>query len=351
MLAPPSMQDLAAELGLSRLTVSSVVNGRARRLGISTATVARVTEHLQQRGYVPSRSAVALQSGARERIGILCAGPLYSHLTEAFNRFTGAFHASPKGLEIAIVPHADLVRGFQELLGRGVSRLLWIQSRTAREEFADPRLFPYARHLRTVVYNFYFEAGDAADELIRKGFHLIGVERLKGYAQLGRALKGLGHAVVALPDRTPEPERVEVRAAGLRQAGLQVRFSCPPGVSTGSRPRYIQAMADGLERVMRQERVTAAVFHDDELAALTLTELLRRGVRVPEELSVTGFDGLPLAEAFRVPLTTLRIPIARMVGLAQRLLEKSEAPRRHCLPLELVLGGSHGKARHVVRSS
>lgn len=344
MPQPLSMLQVARELDLSRLTVSSVVNGKARQRGISAGTAARVRQHLLRRGYVPSRPALGLRASTSDRVGILHSGRLYSHLTEAFNRLVDLYHASPQRLEIVVVPPAELVRGLQELLARRVAQVLWIHARPPADELADPRIFHYAQHVRMVVYNFRFERNDGADELVRKGFQLIGVDRWAGYRRLGRRLSRLGHTVVALPQTAAECAPGGLPEQGLREAGLKVVACGPAAEASAPLARSVQAMVAALARTMKKEGVTAACFHDDELAGLALAELMRRGIRIPQDLSVTGFDGLPLAAAFRVPLTSLRVPVSKMVEAARRLSAPAEKPGRHCFELEWVEGASHGPA-------
>ena len=89
MPAPLTMEQIARELNLSRVTVSSVINDRFRERGISETTALRVRDYLAKRGYVPSRSAVDLRTGVRSALGILYGGRLYSHLIEAFNELVG----------------------------------------------------------------------------------------------------------------------------------------------------------------------------------------------------------------------------------------------------------------------
>ena len=93
-----------------------------------------------------------------------------------------------------------------------------------------------------------------------------------------------------------------------------------------------------------RKSATAACFRDDAVAAFALARLADGGVRVPEHLTVTGFDGIELGSAFRVGLTTLRVPVREMVARVQRILATWPSGRRHRFDMELLLRGSHGPA-------
>ena len=93
-----TMKQIASELGISRWTVSMILNNNAKRRGIASDTINRVQSYIKERGYVPSRQALDLRNGKKDSIGILYCGRLYSHLTEAFNRRVDQLRA-PLGSE------------------------------------------------------------------------------------------------------------------------------------------------------------------------------------------------------------------------------------------------------------
>src|SRR5689334_16483392 len=114
MHAPGTMAQLARELKLSRLTVSSVLNNRYVERGISQETAARVRAYFRERGYVPSRQALDLRNPVRNSIGILHSGHFYSHVTEAFNQIVDHFNESSNRLEVMVVKPGAAKRGLQE---------------------------------------------------------------------------------------------------------------------------------------------------------------------------------------------------------------------------------------------
>jgi len=337
----PTMEEMAQELGVSRMTVSSVVSGRYRERGISEATAERVRGHLAQRGFVPSRSARDLRSGGADALGILYSGRLYSHLVEAFNELVGRSNDAGRRLETVIVADGAVAGGLREMVARGVSRMVWLHRRVPELEFEDPEaILAHLGHIETVIYNYRFDDERWNAALDERGVARVGVDRMAGFRRLGERLRALGHAAVAVAH--PEADVRPTRAPeGLAAAGLAVRFAYPPEKGWEASPQYAGRLAEEIVRAMRGESVTAAVFLDDALAGLTMVELLGRGVRIPDDLTVTGFDGMPFAAYTPVPLTTLAVPVAAMVARVEELLAGEASGKSHCFELELVERASH----------
>lgn len=344
-----TMAQAADELGLSRVTVSSVINGKAAERGIPERTVRRVQAHLQRIGYVPSRSAVALRLGHCGGTGILHCGNLYSHLTEAFNRLTNAYTAAAGGLEIMVGRRGELERSMRELMARGVRKLVWIHTLSPETEFAElAQIAGLLSKMRVVVYNYNFDIGDLDAKIQKLGIGLVGVSRKRGYEKLAAFVRRLGHRRVFLPDvcRTGLNPRDRQFVDALQAKGLAPVYATSRKeenltdvIGRGTR------LAPQLMAAWKHDGVTAACFRDDELAGAAMAELLRRGVRIPEELTVTGMDGHPLAAIFRVPLTTMAMPVAAMVEKTMQLLDgedRLDAPC--CFDWQLVARGSHARA-------
>ena len=342
MLPLPSMGKVARELKLSRMTVSSIVNDRFRERGISDETAERVRAYIQKRGYVPSRQALDLKNGVRDSIGVLYGGQLYSHVTEAFNLLTNRFNASPRRLELMVVKRGASAQGIRELIARGVRQLVWIHTSTPEIEFDNPaELWGYFAHLKTVIYNFRFGERLWEERLAQARVHMVGVNRQAGFQRLGAFLKSLGHRRVAIMDQ--ESGAALLRASsGFLEAGLEVRYAYPQSRHAAHSPEFAATSAHALQRAMKTDAVTAACFLSDEFAGLCMVELARRGVRIPRDLSVTGYDGMPCAAFAPVPLTTLAIPVPEMVECVHRVLNQRTSAFRHSFALRLVRRTSHG---------
>jgi DNA-binding LacI/PurR family transcriptional regulator len=110
--------------------------------------------------------------------------------------------------------------------------------------------------------------------------------------------------------------------------------ACPP-------PFTVQKIRNAMNR----HGVTAACFHGDLPACCAIHELRKAGVRVPEDLTVTGFDGMLLPFSQGQRLTTLAIPVEDMIHKVYDIVTGRETGVRCCLPLEFIKGQTHGSAR------
>jgi len=95
---------------------------------------------------------------------------------------------------------------------------------------------------------------------------------------------------------------------------------------------------------LRKSGATAVFFRDDEVAGGAISEFLKRGIRVPEDLSVVSMDGHPLAGLFQVPLTTLALPVESMVRKTIQLACSDTPPTACLLSCKLIVRSSHSDA-------
>jgi LacI family transcriptional regulator len=322
------MAELAEEMGLSRMTVSAVVNDRAKRLGLAEDTVRRVREHLDRRGYVPSLYARNLREAPKRVVGILHVGHIYSHLIEAFHGLVEDLAGAAPGLEIMVTPRERLQASVRELLARRVTDLVWIHNGSACEEYRSEGLASYLSNTRTIIYDYPFNSPLGCDDLLSRGFGLVGVDRRKHIRRLARFLKGLGHQVVALPD-------VDTGEAANRWY-LDVFVTAGLAVAEYSPPFRVGRLLE----TMKRHGVTAVCFHGDSPACRAICDMGAAGVRIPEDLTVTGFDGM--SRSFNKDLTTLAMPVRDMITRVREIVTGGEQELRHCLDLELVKGRTHG---------
>jgi DNA-binding LacI/PurR family transcriptional regulator len=342
------MAEIAAALGLSRHTVSSVLNGKARERRISPATEARVRAFLEQSGYVPVSHALALRSGrVRETVGILFCGHFYNHLTTAFDQLSRArwFGTHP---EVIIAPYGENMQSLRELAARGCRHLLWMHALGDKQELPTPEsLLPLLGNFqRIVIYNYRFGFGQYADRLLDAGAHLVGVDRVAGFDALGKLLRRNKHRAVALFF----PGSDAILKPALERLGLTVHV--PPKTLRGDsdRPARGRAMGDWMARLYASAGVTAGIASGEEIAAHALLRLRSRDIQVPEQVSLVTWSGSAWAQAAAMPLTATEVPVQKMVERTCRILrgedETFSAPARHVFSACLRLRASHGRAGH-----
>ena len=303
------MRDVARVTGVSQSTVSRVLSGTPTVVPIADETRERVAAAARTLGYRPNPLARGLRGMPTMLLGVIVRD-----ITDPF--FAGAIEA---------VSLAAAERGYNVVLGHAHGRAdeaiaLWgvLEARHCDAivmlgDMSDqPRLVEDLRGTRIPVVALW--EGSKPD-----GIASVSVDNEAGIQAVMDHLANLGHrriAFVAGRRLGDIREREEAYLAALDAMGEPVRDGYLQYVSndpTGGS----QALGALLDLA---ETPTAVVASTDVIAMGVLFEANARGLTVPDDLSVTGFDDIPLA-AFSIPtLTTLRMPIREMVGAAVGLL-------------------------------
>ena len=331
---PATLAALAAELGVSRTTVSNAYN---RPDQLSPGLRERVLETARRLGYPgPDPVARSLRTRQAGAVGLLFTEGLSSAFRDpaAITFLEGlAMICEDAGQGLLLIPASP------EAAERDTAVTVY---RAGVDGFVvysvpddDPNLAAVLRRpLPTVV----------CDQPQVEGVDRVGIDDRAAMGRLGRYLIGLGHRRIGVVcmrlGRDRHDGLVDVqrqRAARFhvqraRLAGLADAFG-EVLVGWGAVAvveRFDHTMASGAsatsELLDRDCGLTAIVCTSDVLALGALTELRRRGLRVPEDLSVTGFDGVPEAE--QAGLTTVSVPVqekGRAAGLL--LLDRPQLDR------------------------
>jgi DNA-binding LacI/PurR family transcriptional regulator len=349
---PATLASLAAELGVSRTTVSNAYN---RPDQLSAPLRARVLEAARRLGYPgPDPVARSLRTRKAGAVGLLLTEALsYAFRDPAATGFLEglALACEQAGQGLLLVPvspdHADVAAVHQA----GVDGFVVY---SVRED--DPHfLAVLERPVPTVVCDQPHGV---------EGVDRVGVDDRAGMLGLARHLTTLGHRRIGVlcmrlgaghNDGLADAERQSSatypvqrdRLSGLRDglAEVGVDWSEVPVIE-----RFEHSVDAGqsaaAELLAVHPHLTAIVCTSDVLALGALRHASSRGLSVPEDLTVTGFDGVPEAE--RAGLTTVRQPLREKGRVAgELLLDRGDRsrPRRVMLPTEMWVGSTSGEAR------
>lgn len=324
----PSMADVAARAGVSSQTVSRVSTGADK---VRPETRRRVLAAMDELGYSPNSAARALRYGSFGTIGMIAHRLARTGESRTVEAVVEA--ARDEGYTVSLVdvhsPSSDDVRAaVARLSHQAIDGLVII-----RAETATPATLALPARLPVVVSDSRFVGHHPA----------VGADQTGGTRRAVEHLLALGHRTVhhlAGPaDSAPAAMRVDAWRNTLQAAGRAV----PPFL------RGDWSAASGYEqgrRIARDPDVTAVFCANDEMAAGLCRALHEAGVRIPQEVSVVGFDDVPLAEYLWPPLTTVAQDF-QGIGrrLVQLLLEQIrpgvELSDVHTLvPVELIVRGS-----------
>ncbi|MGW2279986.1 LacI family DNA-binding transcriptional regulator [Streptomyces sp. NPDC001770] len=326
--ARPTSRDVARVAGVSQATVSLVLGGKWPGR-VSEATAERVRAGARELGYRPNLAARSLRLG-RTRTALLVV-PALTH--EFFARvYTGAASvAADHDFGVVLYPSPD---------GTGPAKDPFASARAALDGVIASSMATEAlgalggTELPLVMLDSDPSGTGAAAR--------VNLDIADGMRQVAEHLLALGHRRFTHVAAAVDSWTFAVRARALRETlaavpGTSLRtVASPLEVSGGLRAAEAALTGPG-------PRPTALVCDGDVLAAGACKAARRLGLRVPDDLSVSGFDDLALATAVEPELTTVALPAEQVGerGMAALLAVLDGRPARTgSLPVELVVRGS-----------
>ncbi|MFJ4005512.1 LacI family DNA-binding transcriptional regulator [Streptomyces sp. NPDC090023] len=325
-----TLAEIAREAGVSAPTVSKVLNGRA---DVSAATRTRVEELLRTHGY-------------RRRRAEVTRSPL---IDLVFHELESAWAMEViRGVE-NVARDAGLSVVLSESAGRLTPGRTWADQVAGRRPHGvvlvlsgldeSQRALLTSRSVPFVVMD---PAGDPGADVPS-----VGATNWQGGLAATRHLIDLGHTRIGAIGGPSRMMCARARLDGYRSALESAGLPADPALIREGDFHHESGHRLGLDLLGRPDRPTA-VFAGNDLQALGLYEAARElGLRVPEDVSVVGFDDLPVARWVGPPLTTVRQPLTEMAEAAARLvLELGRGERRERTATRLELATSL-----VVRSS
>lgn len=333
-----TLEDIARQAGVSRATVSRVLNGDEH---VRESTRNRVLEVLQQYNFQPNLAARGLAAGRTNVIGLVIPAGL------------SALFADPY--------FPILIQGATSVCNlRDYSLMLWL---------AEPEY--ERRTIRKILHGGLLDGVIVSSSLMddpivqalyesKMPFILVGrhptldvnyvdVDNVAGGREATLHLIRLGHKRIATITGPLNMIAGYDRLEGYRQALEQRGLPYDPGlVAEGD---FTEEGGYAAMQKLLPLRPTAVFVASDAMAEGALRAIRQAGLRVPQDIALVGYDDTPVASRTTPPLTTIRQPIARMGAVAvETLLDLIGASKQHrhhiLLPVELVIRASCGTLRH-----
>lgn len=333
--ATARLSDVARAAGVSLSTASRALSDP--RL-VHPLTREKVDDAVRMLGYVPHGAARALASRRSRTVGAVVPtldNPIFAHSIQALQRTLGE-----AGYTLLLASHeydaqteVDVTRALVE---RGVDGLALVGTDHS------PQLYEFLARS-----NIPFELTWAIDP--GRHHHCIGFSNRLASIRVTQHLLALGHREFAMVSGyTAHNDRARERVAGVREALAAHGLELPQRRYVETAFSVSHGRAALSELVDRGEAPTAVACGNDLLAFGVLLECARRGIAVPQRMSVAGFDDIELAAEVSPPLTTIHIPTADIGRrAAERLLARlagKRVARVEEVPVELVVRESTGAA-------
>ncbi|MFC4640397.1 LacI family DNA-binding transcriptional regulator [Deinococcus hohokamensis] len=330
-----TIHDVARHAGVSHQTVSRVMNEHP---SVAPSTRQRVQEAMQQLHYQPNLAARRLVTQRSNTLGIVGFGLQYYGPAQMMVNIEQAARGRGYSVTLASIPElreAEIERALLDLRRQGVDGVLLI----------TPLQGVDTERIRKVCHETPFVLVDVPDAGRHSG---ITIDQKAGGSLAAQHLIALGHQRIALlpgPQRWHDANlRLEGWIEALSEAGLS-----PSAVLEGD---WSAASGFGLTQELLAARTpfTGLLVGNDQMALGALWALHERGVSVPQDVSIVGFDDIPESRFFHPPLTTVRQDFGTLGALSLAALvaaiESPDAePHPHVLKPDLLLRASTAVAR------
>ena len=308
-----TIHDVARHAGVSPMTVSRVINGESN---VREETRARVAASVAALRYKPNQAARSLASADAVHIGILYANPSANYLSEFL--LGSLEQSSLSGCQLVIEKSEGAeteAEAIRRLVKGGIDGVI-----------LPPPLCDSEQALKAVeeagISVVLVASGKPAPDLCA-----ISINNFEASRAMTRHLLELGHRRIAFinghPNQTATGQRFHGYVEAMTEAGLSVDADqVAQGYFT------YRSGLDAAEKLLDAAKPTAIFASNDDMAAATMAVAHRRGLEVPRDLSVAGFDDTQLAITVWPELTTIHQPIADMAREAVRLLVEQIRGRR-----------------------
>lgn len=302
--ASPTIATIADEVGVSVTTVSKVLNGRA---DVAPETRARVEASLRRHQYRRRNRRQPTDT---------------SHLDVVFHEYNSAWTMEIiRGIDTVIVP-ADIRMGLSHLSGSHRPAQRWLDGVLARRPlgvlFVLCTVSDTQRHqLERQQIPFVVVDSDSATSA---SVPTVGANNWNGGLAATRHLIELGHRRIAIVSGPQDVLCSRARVAGFRSAHDDAGLPVDPDLVRYGNFHVGGGYGHAMELLSRPDRPTAVFAGSDMQAMGVYRAAGKLGLAIPGDLSVIGYDNLPVAEWILPALTTVNQPLQDMAGAATRML-------------------------------
>ena len=303
-----TIRDIAAEAGVSKSTVSRILNGQP---DVDEETSARVLQVIDRVGYVRSDKALKLTQGRANMIALVAGFDTSTWMIEVLRGAMGVLEPTSFGLTLHALPETEEAAAqiLAQMRAGSMDAVLVVSLRQPTEIFCDA-----ARSGLPIMFlnNYGFNDGlpdvmpdedvgisEAVDHLVEIGRHRFAI-------------------VAGTPEFPDSDRRLNAYTSALSRHGLSLdpRLIVRAPFTEPSAREVTQELVD------RQVPFDALFASSDAMAIGAIRTLKRNGVRVPNDVSVVGFDDFPGADYCDPPLTTVHNPLFEMSARAiSRLID------------------------------
>jgi LacI family transcriptional regulator len=310
----PTLGDVARAAAVSPMTVSRVINTPD---SVRPETRDRVLAAIGSLNYSPNSAARTLAGATQTRIVLLYGNPSAAYLGEVL---VGCLsEATRSDIQLLLEKSesmSDAVKTAKRLAKDGVDGVIL------------PSPFCDVPEIRSVLLKAGIPTAVLAGGVPASGTFEVMIDDERAALDMTCHLLGLGHRRIGFIIGDPEHAATAARLNGYRTAMHRVGLDVPPDLVAQGDFSYRSGLAAADVLLNGAPTLTAIFASNDDMAAAAVAAAHRRHIRVPEDLSICGFDDTPLATTISPELTTVRQPVADMAQAAVEMLTTAARVRR-----------------------
>jgi LacI family transcriptional regulator len=330
-----TIDEVAALAGVSPMTVSRVISGQGK---VRDSTRENVMRAVRDLGYTPNLAASSLAAAQHTRIALIYTNPSSAYLRELM---VGALSGAARTAAQLVIDTWDNLDAEEQ---RNAARKL-------AKSVAGVILPPPLCESKAVVKEFT-SAGvpvvSIASGRFNKEISCVRIDDFRASKEITAHLISQGHARIGYikgnPNQTASAHRYEGFQAALKEAGI----AHEPTLVEQGYYTYRSGLDAGENLLARRPPPTAIFASNDDMAAAVVSVAHRKGLDVPRDLSVVGFDDTSAATTVWPELTTIHQPVSDMADAAVDILLRSIRTKDrstrmvvdHVAPYQLIIRAS-----------
>ena len=307
----PTLRDVASLAGVSTQTVSRVINNHER---VSSTTRTRVMEAIEDLGYRPNRAAQMLNTRRSFTLEVLTVDPETSLFRSTLGQMARAAQASGYSISFSVFTRGRLSDALESAAARMVDGTILIPS-LMLPDFTDEVSAAIQQEIPSVQIT----------PMLGLDAPSVSFNQDAGARMVARHLLELGHTQFA--EISGRENMLETKIRHDAWVSTAQEYGVDPGPRvTGD--FLVRGGYDAAQRLLAQrEEFSALVCANDRMALGALHALHERGLKIPDDVSIVGFDNIEGADHFLPPLTTVAMDFAKMGQVAMDyLIEIIEQP-------------------------
>jgi LacI family transcriptional regulator len=320
---PCKIADIAKNLGVSRTTVSYVLNDKWEKRGISKVTAHKILNYIKKVGFMPNPASLALKGKNVKEIAIMVPPDALEHQKRAFFSLLNLLESKKKSYMILPLTEEQLTENAHFIQMYRIRNVIAVTTPIKWDiETQWSQLFRNYSSVDCLFYDFPFEKMMTKKLLSSERSIATGINRSKALLTMIEYIISRGYRNIALPSWIRN-KLMELEFSGINTSGINFidyRIDYVPD------PRFEQGrlIAEQLPAIRQKTKGPLAVYINDDLdSAAAMDVLVEKGFAIPKDFAILSWDGLPESKYFIKPLSTCIIPHQKMLDIAIKWLDKN----------------------------